>query len=89
VGDDMYEEGSTRTGLKPKFYRLPNHGLYRHLPLQGKIPTAELGTEPGTSGLVYRSSDHQATRLIEFHIGIKSINPLKPDIHITNKVVNI
>jgi hypothetical protein len=32
---------------------------------KGKIPTAEPGVEPGTSWLVFRSSDHQATRLVE------------------------
>jgi hypothetical protein len=34
------------------------------LPLQGNIPTAEPGIEPGTSRLVVRSSDHQATGLV-------------------------
>jgi hypothetical protein len=29
-----------------------------------KIPTAEPGIEPGTSWIVVRSSDHQATRLV-------------------------
>jgi hypothetical protein len=55
---------STRTGLKPKFYELPDHGHCGELPLQGKIPTADPGIEPGTSWLVVRSTDHQATRLV-------------------------
>jgi hypothetical protein len=31
-----------------------------------KIPMAEPGIEPGTSLLVVRSSDHQATRLVGY-----------------------
>ena len=31
---------------------------------QGKTHTVEPGIEPGTSWLVVRSSDHQATRLV-------------------------
>jgi hypothetical protein len=42
----------------------PDRGRYGDLPLQGKIPTAEQGIEPGTSWLVIRSSDHQVTRLV-------------------------
>jgi hypothetical protein len=42
----------------------PDHGRFGDLPLQGKIPTAEPGIEPGTSWLVVRSSDQQATRLV-------------------------
>jgi hypothetical protein len=42
----------------------PDHGWYGDLPLQGKIPTAEPGIEPGTSWLVVIRSDHQATRLV-------------------------
>jgi hypothetical protein len=34
------------------------------LSLQGKIPMAEPGIEPGTSWFVVKSSDHQATRLV-------------------------
>jgi hypothetical protein len=41
-----------------------DHGRYGDLPLQGKIPMAEPGIEPGTSWLVVRCSNHQATRLV-------------------------
>ena len=34
------------------------------LPFQGKTHMVEPGIEPGTSWLVVRSSDHQATRLV-------------------------
>jgi hypothetical protein len=44
----------------------PDHGRYGDLPLQGKIPTAEPEIEPGTSWLIVRSSDFQATRLVSF-----------------------
>ena len=33
-------------------------------PFQGKTHIVEPGIEPGTSCLVVRSSDHQATRLV-------------------------
>ena len=33
-------------------------------PFQGKTQMVETGIEPGTSWLVVRSSDHQATRLV-------------------------
>ena len=33
-------------------------------PFQGKTHMVEPGIEPGTSWLVVRSSDHQATRLV-------------------------
>ena len=33
-------------------------------PFQGKAQMVEPGIEPGTSWLVVRSSDHQATRLV-------------------------
>jgi hypothetical protein len=42
----------------------PDHGRCGDLPLQGKISTTEPGIEPGTSWLVERSSDCQATRLL-------------------------
>jgi hypothetical protein len=45
-----------------KYQSYPDHGRYGDLPLQGKIPTVEPGIEPGTSCLVARSCDHQATR---------------------------
>jgi len=34
-------------------------------PFQGKTHMVELGIEPGTSWLVVRNSDHQATRLVK------------------------
>ena len=34
-------------------------------PFQGTTHMVELGIEPGTSWLVARNSDHQATRLVE------------------------
>jgi hypothetical protein len=37
----------------------PDHGRYGDLPLQGKIPTAKPGIEPGTAWLIIRGSDHQ------------------------------
>jgi hypothetical protein len=37
-------------------------------PYKGKIPTAEPEIEAGTSWLVVRSSDHQATRLITLYL---------------------
>jgi hypothetical protein len=36
-------------GLKPKLLNEPDHGNHVNLPLQGKIPMAEPGIEPGTS----------------------------------------
>ena len=33
---------------------------------QGKTQMVELGIQPGTSWLVVRSSDHQATRLVRY-----------------------
>jgi hypothetical protein len=66
VSDDMYEcERGVRGGaLNLNSVGYPYHGRYGNLPLQGKIPTAEPGIKPGTSWLVVRSSDHQATRLV-------------------------
>jgi hypothetical protein len=64
VSDDMYERGVPGGALKVNSIGYPDHGRYGDLPLQGKIPTAEPGIEPGTSWLVARISDHQATRLV-------------------------
>jgi hypothetical protein len=55
---------STRRSLKPKLYKLPRPWSLWGTSLQGKIPTAEPGIEPGTSWIVVRSSNHQATRLV-------------------------
>jgi hypothetical protein len=60
VSDDMYERGVPGGALNLNSTGYPDHGLCGDLPLQGKIPTAEPGIEPGTSWLVVTSSDHQA-----------------------------
>jgi hypothetical protein len=60
----MYVRGVTGGVLNPNSTRYPDHGHYRNLPLQGKVPTAEPEIESGTSWLAVRSSDHQATMLV-------------------------
>jgi hypothetical protein len=60
----MYERGVLGGALNLNSTGYPDHGRYGDLLLQGKIPMAEPGIEPGTSMLVVRSSDHQATRLV-------------------------
>jgi hypothetical protein len=69
VSDDMYEREVPGGALNLNSTGYPDHGRYGNLPLQGKIPTAEPGIEPGTSWLVVGSFDHQATRLVSpvFH----------------------
>ena len=48
-------------------------------PFQGKTHMVEPGIEPGTSWLVVRSSDHQATRLVMVvNIGFKKLMWLSP-----------
>ena len=42
----------------------PDHGHHGHLPLSRKNAHGRPVIEPGTSWLVVRSSDHQATRLV-------------------------
>jgi hypothetical protein len=64
----VYERGVPGGALNRNSTSYPDHGRYGDLPLQGKMPTAEPGIEPGTSRLVVRNSDHQATRLIEMDI---------------------
>jgi hypothetical protein len=64
VNDVMYECGVQGGALNLNYAGYPDHGRYEDLHLQGKIPTAEPGTEPGTSWLVVRSSDHQVTKLV-------------------------
>jgi hypothetical protein len=61
VSDDIYEHGVPGGALNLYSTSYPDHG---DLPLQGKIPMAELGIEPGTSWLVVRSSDHQVMKLV-------------------------
>jgi hypothetical protein len=58
----MYERGVPGGALNLNSTGYPDLGRYGGLPLQGKIPTAEPGIEPGTSWLVVRRSDHQATK---------------------------
>jgi hypothetical protein len=60
----MHERGVPEGALNLNYTGYPDYGRYRDLPLQGKIPTAELGIEHGTSWLVVGSFDHQATRLV-------------------------
>jgi hypothetical protein len=62
VSDDMCEHGVPGGALNRSSTSYPDHGHYRDLPLQGKIPMAEPGIEPATSQLAVRSSDHQATK---------------------------
>jgi hypothetical protein len=50
----MYERGVLGRTLKLNSAGYPDHGLYGDLLLQGKIPTAELGIEPGTSWLIVK-----------------------------------
>jgi hypothetical protein len=64
VSDDMCEREAPGGALNLSSTSYPDHGRCGDLTLQGKIPTAEPGIEPGTSWLVVRRSDHQATRLI-------------------------
>jgi hypothetical protein len=59
----MYERGVLGGALNLNSTGYPDHDCYGDLPLQGKIPTAEPGIEPGTSWLLVRRSEHQATRL--------------------------
>jgi len=49
---------SARRALKPKSTNLPRPWSPRESSPSGKIPTIELGIEPGTSWLVVRDSDH-------------------------------
>jgi hypothetical protein len=60
----MYERGVPGGALNLNSTGYQDHGCYGDPPLQGKITTAEPGIELGTSWLVVRSSDHQATRLV-------------------------
>jgi hypothetical protein len=64
---------STRSGFTLNSTGYPDHNRYGDLPLQGKIPMAELGIKLGNSWLVVKSSDRQATRLVVLQILIISI----------------
>jgi hypothetical protein len=77
VSDDMYERGVAGDALNLNSTGYPYHSRYGDLPLQEKIPTAEPGIEPGTSWLVVRSSDHQATRLVDL---VWMLLPIKPHV---------
>jgi hypothetical protein len=61
----MYERGVPGGALHLNSTGYQDHGRYGNLPLQGEIATTEPGIEPATSWLVIRSSDHQATRIVE------------------------
>ena len=52
-------------------------------PFQGKTHMVEPGIEPGTSWLVVRNSDHQATRLVIVAINMK---PLKISLQASDMV---
>jgi hypothetical protein len=65
VSGDMSDRGVPGGALNLNSAGYPDHGHYGDHPLQGKIPTAEPGIEPGTSWLVIRSSDHKAKRLVQ------------------------
>jgi hypothetical protein len=58
VGGDIYEYEVPGGALNLNSTNCPDHGRQGDLPLQGKIPMAEPGIEPGTSWLVVRNSDH-------------------------------
>jgi hypothetical protein len=60
----MCECGVPGWALKLGSTSYPCHGRCGDLSLQGEVPTAEPGIEPGSSCLVVRSFDHQATRLV-------------------------
>jgi hypothetical protein len=64
VSDDTYDRGVPGGALNLNYAGYPDHGRYGDLPLQRKIHMAEPGI--GTSGLVVKSPDHQARRLVEF-----------------------
>jgi hypothetical protein len=63
----IYKSGVSGGALNLNSTSYPDHGRYGVLPLQGKIPTAKPVIEHGTSRLVVRNSDHQATRLVIMH----------------------
>jgi hypothetical protein len=65
----IYERGVPREALNLNSTSYPDHGRYADSFLQGKVPTAEPGIEPGTSWLEDRSSDHQAIRLVAINRG--------------------
>jgi hypothetical protein len=60
----MHERGVPGGDLNLNSTGYPDHGRYGDLPPQGKVTTAELGNEPGTSWLTVRCSDHQDKRLV-------------------------
>jgi hypothetical protein len=66
MSNNIYERGVPGGALN--LNSTGYHGRYGDLPLQGKIPTTEPGIEPGTSWLVIISSDHQATRMVQFFL---------------------
>jgi hypothetical protein len=51
VSDDVCERGVPEEALNLCSTSYPDHGRCGDLPLQGKIPTAEPGVEPGTTWL--------------------------------------
>jgi hypothetical protein len=59
----MYEPVVPGGALNLNSTGYSDHGRYGDLPLQGRIHMTEPVIESGTSWLVVRCSDHQATRL--------------------------
>jgi hypothetical protein len=49
MSDDIYERGEPGGALNLNSTRYPYHARYGDLRMQGKIPTAEPGIEPGIS----------------------------------------
>jgi hypothetical protein len=62
--DDMCERGLPGGDLNVSSTGYPDHGPYRDLPQQRNITTTKKGFEPGTSLLIVRRSDHQATGVV-------------------------
>jgi hypothetical protein len=60
----IYERGAPGGALSLKSTKYPDQGRHGNRPLLGKISMAGRGIEAGTSCLVVRSPDHQATRLV-------------------------
>jgi hypothetical protein len=61
---DMYERGVPGGALNLNSTSYSDQTRYGDLSLQGRTSTAEPGIESGSSWLVVRSPDHQATRLV-------------------------
>jgi hypothetical protein len=60
----IYDCGVPGAALSLKATNYLDEGHHGDRPLFGKIPMEGPGIEPGTSCLVVRGPDHQATRLV-------------------------